>query len=95
MQAVVDSASDPATKAAWQAALQTFRMPYWDWARNLDAGAPIMPPSLTSPTLAVVQPDGSTDPTFANPLYSYKFHASNGNLGLPILSVSTDLSILF
>ncbi|RYP45064.1 hypothetical protein DL768_008536 [Monosporascus sp. mg162] len=53
--------------SAYQAAGQTFRLPYWDWASDAR-----IPPSCTRQNITVNAPKGSI--TIRNPLYSYKWH---------------------
>jgi hypothetical protein len=54
-----------------QAAL-SWRHPYWDWAAQPADGQSVLPTSMSSPTVNVIMPNGST--TIANPLYAYRFH---------------------
>lgn len=54
-----------------QAAL-SWRHPYWDWAAQPSDGQSVLPTSMSSPTVNVIMPNGST--TIANPLYAYRFH---------------------
>lgn len=53
--------------ATYQAAANTWRMPYWDWAST-----PQMPASVTAPVLSITGPSGSI--MINNPLYNYTFH---------------------
>ncbi|KAI7921042.1 hypothetical protein M0657_006300 [Pyricularia oryzae] len=62
--------------AAYQAAAQRVRFPYWDWA--VDAK---LPPSVTMKTISITTPQGKQ--TVRNPLYSYKFRRSFSDLGMP------------
>ncbi|KAK3395049.1 tyrosinase precursor [Podospora didyma] len=55
--------------AAYQAAAQTLRWPYWDWAVSVESAA--LPPATTAPTFEINTPTGPV--TMRNPLYSYKF----------------------
>ncbi|KAF3916622.1 Tyrosinase [Dactylellina cionopaga] len=65
-QAVVNEFPAP-KKAAYQAILPTFRMPYWDWATNATVPREIG----EMVTIQVDSPKGKQN--IANPLYSYKF----------------------
>ncbi|KAK7988124.1 hypothetical protein PG989_008439 [Apiospora arundinis] len=62
--------------ASYQAAAQTWRLPFWDWAAD-----PALPPSASTPTITVNGPGGQV--TIENPLYRYKWqrfplnHANN------------------
>ncbi|PSN64506.1 Di-copper centre-containing protein [Corynespora cassiicola Philippines] len=59
------------------AALATFRMPYWDWATVPPSGEGTLPSSLSSPTIDVKLPNGTK--SIPNPLFSYSFHPINTN----------------
>jgi hypothetical protein len=62
----------PSDQAArYETAAQSFRIPYWDWARGEDAGP--VPDFFTTPRIDVIRPDGTHDSLW-NPLYSYYFH---------------------
>lgn len=67
--------------AAYQAAAQRVRFPYWDWA--VDAK---LPPSVTMKTISITTPQGKQ--TVRNPLYSYKFRRSFSDLGMPNDSIA-------
>ncbi|TLS24934.1 hypothetical protein PpBr36_08557 [Pyricularia pennisetigena] len=67
--------------AAYQAAAQRVRFPYWDWA--VDAK---LPPSVTMKTISVTTPQGKQ--TVRNPLYSYKFRRPFSELGMPNDSIA-------
>ncbi|KAI6380930.1 hypothetical protein MCOR25_001455 [Pyricularia grisea] len=67
--------------AAYQAAAQRVRFPYWDWA--VDAK---LPPSVTMKTISITTPQGIQ--TIRNPLYSYKFRRSFSDLGMPNDSIA-------
>ncbi|KAI9827269.1 MAG: hypothetical protein M1832_005407 [Thelocarpon impressellum] len=51
----------------YQAAAETLRIPYWDWATEVT-----VPPLLNAPNISITTPAGLQ--TIANPLYSYTFH---------------------
>lgn len=53
--------------ATYQAAADTWRMPYWDWAST-----PQMPASVSAPVISITGPSGQM--TINNPLYNYTFH---------------------
>lgn len=53
--------------ARYQAAANTWRIPYWDWAST-----PAMPATVSAPTLRITAPSGAV--TVPNPLYNYTFH---------------------
>ena len=53
--------------ANYQAAAQTFRIPYWDWAIN-----PAMPDAVNQPMININTPEGLMN--IVNPLYNYTFH---------------------
>ncbi|KAI9050620.1 hypothetical protein LZ554_005779 [Drepanopeziza brunnea f. sp. 'monogermtubi'] len=67
-----------ATKAQYQAAAATFRIPYWDWAAA-PADGDYFPNAVgASPTATVITPTSNGQQVqIANPLYSYKFHPLN------------------
>jgi tyrosinase len=52
---------------AYQAAAQTFRIPFWDWASDYN-----LPQAATSPNTTVRAPNGTTI-SMPNPLFSYHF----------------------
>ena len=62
-----------AQRTAYQAAANTLRWPYWDWAMRPANNGPVVPASVSSATISVTYPNGTTA-TVANPLYSYRFH---------------------
>lgn len=53
--------------SVYDAASQTFRLPYWDWASDSQ-----IPSSCTTKNITVNAPDGPL--TIRNPLYSYRWH---------------------
>ena len=69
-------------KAEWIEAAKTFRIPYWDWAKQPDVLKCTLPDSMggwseetcswNNPTVKVTKPDGKQE-SIANPLLSYKF----------------------
>ena len=61
-------------------AAATFRMPYWDWASRLSAGAQAFPAIFSASAVTVVDIDGSTKQV-ANPLQSFVFHPVNPRPG--------------
>ncbi|ERF74869.1 hypothetical protein EPUS_03253 [Endocarpon pusillum Z07020] len=63
-------------RATYQAAADSFRVPYWDWAASA-----AMPSSLTSSTLTINTPTGSRSVT--NPLFRYDFHPPIGAPDFP------------
>ncbi|MCJ1407940.1 hypothetical protein MMC19_002011 [Ptychographa xylographoides] len=64
-------------RATYQAAAETFRMPYWDWSLN-----PQMPSLVNSPTITITTPNGSH--TITNPLYNYTFNPLPGPPYFPL-----------
>ncbi|WPH00294.1 Di-copper centre-containing protein [Acrodontium crateriforme] len=56
----------------YASAASSWRLPYWDWAATPSDGGSVYPTSVTSPTINVTMPNGTT--TIANPLFSYQFH---------------------
>jgi len=84
------------TRARYQAAAATFRMPYWDWAANPPAGDSFFPRVAASPNIDIITPqsNGQKAP-FQNPLYAFRFNPLNPNgndfsnlRGTPVSSVS-------
>lgn len=61
-----------ATRNRYAQAALSWRHPYWDWAAQPADGKSVMPSSMTSPTVSVIMPNGTT--TIPNPLYAYRFH---------------------
>ena len=55
-----------ATRTRYQNAVETLRVPYWDWASS-----PALPTVLSQPTVYVTTPNGARG--LANPLASYTF----------------------
>ena len=60
-------------QATYQAAADTFRLPYWDWGSQPD-----LPPIATAQSVQVISPSGPI--TIRNPLYSYRFPQLDSNL---------------
>jgi tyrosinase len=63
-------------RATYQAAADSFRMPYWDWAASAT-----IPTSLTSSSITINTPTGSK--TISNPLFRYNFHPTVGPPDFP------------
>lgn len=63
-------------RATYQAAADSFRIPYWDWAASAT-----MPSSLTSSTVSINTPSGSQ--TVTNPLQRYVFRPPVGPPDFP------------
>lgn len=57
----------------YTAAALTLRLPYWDWATQ-PANGDVFPSCFTTPSITIQGPDGSE--SVSNPLFSYKFPAS-------------------
>jgi tyrosinase len=53
-------------------AAMSWRHPYWDWAAEPADGKSVLPTSMTSQTVTVTMPNGTS--TIDNPLYAYLFH---------------------
>lgn len=51
-------------------AAKNIRMPYFDWAVRVRAGADSLPPSIARETISVVDTDGRRK-SINNPLYSF------------------------
>jgi tyrosinase len=67
-----------ATKARYQQAALTFRIPYWDWATEPPSGDKYFPTIVGQPSISVITPTSDNKPVLiANPLYSYKFNPLN------------------
>ncbi|RVD80145.1 uncharacterized protein DFL_008051 [Arthrobotrys flagrans] len=68
----------PAEKAQWEAALEQFRLPYWDWGlENAD-----LPPQVsTNQHTFRFYPNATpaTAPKWENPLYTFKFQSGTYN----------------
>ncbi|EMR83072.1 putative tyrosinase precursor protein [Botrytis cinerea BcDW1] len=66
------------TKARYQQAALTFRMPYWDWAAAPPAGDKYFPTVVGQPLIQIITPTSNNKPVqINNPLYSYKFNPLN------------------
>jgi hypothetical protein len=61
----------PDQAARYAAAADSFRMPYWDWARGENVGT--VPDFFTTQMINVVHTNGFNE-TIWNPLYSFYFH---------------------
>ncbi|GAB7324456.1 hypothetical protein MBLNU13_g08380t2 [Cladosporium sp. NU13] len=61
-----------ATRNRYAQAALSWRHPYWDWAAQPPDGTSVMPSSMTTPTVNVIMPNGTTE--IPNPLYAYRFH---------------------
>ncbi|KAF7875362.1 hypothetical protein EAF04_002534 [Stromatinia cepivora] len=64
-----------AERERYAAAAANFRIPYWDWAVVPPMGQSVLPPSVSTPTIAVNGPAGVQ--TISNPLFSYYFNPLN------------------
>ena len=63
-------------------AAKSFRIPYFDWALRVRAGASSLPPSIGEQTIRVVDTDGQRK-SIQNPLYSFNIaqvHPDKGDL---------------
>lgn len=67
----------PAQRERNVRAARNMRLPYWDWVRS---GDPIMPESMTRPTIQVQRPNGRRE-DIPNPLSRYRFHPVDPRLG--------------
>ncbi|KAH8653928.1 tyrosinase precursor [Tricladium varicosporioides] len=66
------------TKARYQQAAVTFRIPYWDWAATPPNGDSYFPNSVGAPTINVITPQsGGKSVSIPNPLYSFNFKPLN------------------
>ncbi|KAF2834822.1 Di-copper centre-containing protein, partial [Patellaria atrata CBS 101060] len=72
---IVESFPAGETRDRYAAAAATFRMPFWDWARDPAPGQSMYPMSMRTPTIRITAPDGPRE--IHNPLYSYVFHPLN------------------
>jgi|TARA_R110002003_G_scaffold206_1_gene15745 tyrosinase len=54
----------------YKTAANEFRMPYWDWAKDVSGGVPDF---FTWEYIGVTRPNGS-EAAIWNPLYAYYFH---------------------
>lgn len=73
-QHIIDAVNDfpaGAVRQRYARAALSWRAPYWDWAAEPAAGQSVYPNSVTTPTVDVEMPNGTT--TIANPLYQYEF----------------------
>lgn len=68
------------TRARYQAAARSFRVPYWDWAANPPAGETFFPRAISDETVSIVTPqsDGKVV-RVTNPLFAYQFKPLNPN----------------
>lgn len=74
--------SESEGRSRYLAAAQSFRIPYWDWAIVVPAGQSVVPTSLSSTSIQVIQPgSGGKSTTIDNPLYSFQFHPINPSEG--------------
>jgi tyrosinase len=79
-QQVAASFPEGEQKDSYTAAASTLRMPYWDWAMDVESGQNSLPDFFSNSTIEVTTPNGTQ--TIANPLYSYKFQTAVGKQGL-------------
>ncbi|KAI9810350.1 MAG: hypothetical protein M1827_006317 [Pycnora praestabilis] len=75
MQEIVNEFPAGPQQDNYTAAAADFRIPYWDWAVVPPSGEDILPDSISSETVQVTTPNGTT--TINNPLFSYTFHPLN------------------
>ncbi|PQE33295.1 tyrosinase precursor protein [Rutstroemia sp. NJR-2017a WRK4] len=74
----IASSFPAATKARYQDAALTFRIPYWDWAADPPSGDKYFPTVVGQPSISIVTPTSDGKPVLiANPLYSFKFNPLN------------------
>lgn len=66
---IVNGITNAARKAEFQRALNSIRLPYWDWAVDASIPSVLSSPSWTFKRL----PDGRTNVSKRNPLYSFNF----------------------
>src|ERR1700753_1610006 len=64
----------------------TLRLPYWDWAIDMESGQDSLPDFISNPTIEVTMPNGTQ--TIANPMYSYRFMTVTAQQGLTWFPVS-------
>jgi tyrosinase len=90
------------TKARYQQAAATFRIPYWDWAAQPPSGDQYFPVSVGgSVTASVITPQSNGQTVqIPNPLYSYKFAPLNpesgdfvSDQGIPVCT--SDFTIIY
>ncbi|KAF2495650.1 Di-copper centre-containing protein [Lophium mytilinum] len=62
-------------KDRYSKVLETLRVPYFDWARNLASGDPTLPDFFQRPKVNIVTSTGNQ--TVDNPLFSYKFPSNS------------------
>lgn len=79
----IASSFPDSTRARYQQAAATFRVPYWDWAAVPPSGDQYFPVSVGgSTTASVVTPQSNGQAVqIPNPLYSYKFAPLNPEKG--------------
>ena len=70
--AVVNEFPSGPTRTRYAQAAMSWRHPYWDWAAEPSDGKSVLPTSMTSQTVTVMMPNGTS--TIENPLYAYRFH---------------------
>ena len=70
--AVVNEFPAGPARTRYAQAAMSWRHPYWDWAAEPSNGESVLPASMTSPTVTVTMPNGTS--TIDNPLYAYRFH---------------------
>jgi tyrosinase len=58
----------------YETAAQSWRMPFWDWARTPPGGGPLYPADFGEPMVNAYGPNGWQ--LISNPLYSYHFSDS-------------------
>lgn len=74
--------SESEGRARYVAAAENFRMPYWDWAIVVPQGQSVLPTSISSPEIQVIEPGaGGRSSRIDNPLYSFRFHPINPSPG--------------
>ncbi|KAI9690627.1 MAG: hypothetical protein M1820_009958 [Bogoriella megaspora] len=85
VNSIAASFTNPSQKAAMQSAAAKMRFPYWDWAAHPPSNGPNLPTSVSSSTITVTKPNGSTG-TINNPLYRTDFTSSKDLVYYPFVN---------
>lgn len=70
----------PESRARWQKAASTFRVPYWDWAATIPAGESFFPDFFARVNVQMITTTSNGQwVERPNPLYTYRFNPLNPN----------------
>ena len=90
VNSVAASFTNPTTKATMQSAAATMRFPYWDWAAIPPSGGPDLPSIVSTQSVNVTQPDGSSK-QIINPLFRHDFASTSDLVYSPFVNWAATL----